>query len=248
MQPGATVTAVWRSNENHLDLFATGTDGAVWSTWWEAARSWQPWFLIHPEVKMQPGATVTAVWRSNENHLDLFATGTDGAVWSTWWEAARSWQPWFLIHPEIKMQPGVTVTALWRSSQTHLDLFATGTDGAVWSTWWEAAAGWQSWFLPHNEIKMKVGATVTALWRSNQAHLDLFATGTDGIVWSTWWEAAYGWQRWFGIYDATFNNVKMQPGVTVSALWCSNDTHLDLFATGTDGAVWSIYWEPAIGW
>jgi hypothetical protein len=36
---------------------------------------------------MQPGATVTALWRSNDTHLDLFATGTDGTVWSTWWDA-----------------------------------------------------------------------------------------------------------------------------------------------------------------
>ena len=56
-------------------------------------RGWQPWFLIHPEVKMRQGATVTALWRSNDTHLDLFATGTDGAVWSTWWEGAHGWQP-----------------------------------------------------------------------------------------------------------------------------------------------------------
>jgi len=45
---------------------------------------WQPWYLVHNEVKMQPGATVTALWRSNDTHLDLFATGNDGAVWSTY--------------------------------------------------------------------------------------------------------------------------------------------------------------------
>jgi hypothetical protein len=98
-------------------------------------------------VKMQPGATVTALWRSNDTHLDLFATGNDGAVWSTWWEAAPGWQNWFLVDNAVKMQPGATVTALWRSNDTHLDLFATGNDGAVWSTWWEAAPGWQNWFL-----------------------------------------------------------------------------------------------------
>ena len=244
MRPGATVTAVWRSNQTHLDLFVTGTDGAVWSTWWEATPGWQTWFLIHPEVKMQPGVTVSAVWRSNDTHVDLFATGTDGAVWSTWWEAGPGWQNWFLIHPEVKMQPGATVNALWRSNQTHLDLFATGTDGAVWSTWWEAAPGWQKWFTVHPEVKMQPGATVNALWRSNQTHLDLFATGTDGAVWSTWWESAPGWQKWFLIHP----EVKMQPGATVSAQWRSNDTHLDLFATGNDGAVWSSWWEGTPGW
>ncbi|MEU5536881.1 galactose oxidase-like domain-containing protein [Streptomyces sp. NPDC020362] len=238
-RPGAAVTALWHG-DRHLDLFATGTDGAVWSAWWEPGTGWVPWFQIQPRVRMQPGATVTALWR-NAGHLDLLATGTDGAVWSTWWEAGPGWQPWFLVRPEVRMQPGATVTALWHGDQ-HLDLFATGTDGAVWSTWWDPAGGWRPWFLIHPEVKMRPGATVTALWR-NADHLDLFVTGTDGAVWSAWWEPGPGWQRWFLIHP----EVKMQPGATVTALWRNGD-HLDLFATGTDGAVWSAWWEPGPGW
>ena len=87
MQAGATVTAVWREPGKHLDLFATGSDGAVWSIWWNNRVGWRPegWRLIHAEIKMQPGATVTAVWREPGKHLGLFATGTDGAVWSISW-------------------------------------------------------------------------------------------------------------------------------------------------------------------
>jgi len=144
----------------------------------ELIQSWQSWFEIRPEIKMQPGATVTAVWR--EQHLDLFATGTDGAVWSTWWEPNKDWQPWFIIRPEIKMQPGATVTALWEG--THLDLFVTGTDGAVWSTWWEPNKDWQPWFIIRPEIKMQPGATVTALWNHNNLQLDLFSTSSNGAV------------------------------------------------------------------
>ncbi|MBV9811641.1 MAG: hypothetical protein JO326_02755, partial [Acetobacteraceae bacterium] len=155
MQIGAPVSALWRSNDTHLDLFATGNDGAVWSIAYQWPSGWGAWFLPHNEVKMQPGAAVTALWRSNNTHLDLFATGTDGAVWSTWWEAGPGWQPWFQPNSQVKMQPGATVTALWRSNDTHLDLFATGNDGAVWSTWWEAAKGWQPWFLPNNQVKMQ---------------------------------------------------------------------------------------------
>ena len=105
--------------------------------------------LIHPEIKMQPGATVTAVWREAGKHLDLFATGTDGTVWNIWWEPGerwqywKGWQPWFVIdpnmtvtEPSIKAFPGVHVAALWNGD--HLDLFMTGADGAVWSTCWDS--------------------------------------------------------------------------------------------------------------
>src|SRR5438045_8461852 len=87
MQAGATVTAVWREPGKHLDLFATGTDGAVWSIWWNNTVGWRPegWLLIRAAIKMKPGATVTAVWREPGKHLDLFATGTAGAVWGISW-------------------------------------------------------------------------------------------------------------------------------------------------------------------
>jgi hypothetical protein len=143
---GSPATALWAPRQpDHLDLLMTGPDGSVWSTWWEAATAWQPWFTIHSEIKAAVGSPVTALWAPHQpDHLDLFMTGSDGTVWSTWWEAAHAWQPWFAIHPEVKAQPRIAVTALWRGQ--HLDLFMTGTDGAVWSTWWEAAPSWQPWF------------------------------------------------------------------------------------------------------
>jgi len=143
LAPGATVTAL-TPRDGHIDLFATGPDGTVWSAWWEAQPGWQNWFAIAPAVKMQPGATVTAL-TPRDGHIDLFATGSDGTVWSTWWEAQPGWQNWFPIAPGTKMQPGATVTALTPRAG-HIDLFATGGDGTVWSTWWEAGPGWQNWF------------------------------------------------------------------------------------------------------
>ena len=38
-----TVTALV-PRPGHIDLFATGGDGAVWTTWWEAG--WQPWHFL----------------------------------------------------------------------------------------------------------------------------------------------------------------------------------------------------------
>jgi len=112
---GSAATALWAPYQpEHLDLFIASADGAVWSTWWEAGSGWQAWFVIHPEVKAASGSPVTAVWAPDQpEHLDLFMTGVDGAVWSTWWEAAADWQAWFQIHPEVTAAPGVAVTAVW---------------------------------------------------------------------------------------------------------------------------------------
>src|SRR5256885_1168106 len=86
--------------------------GPIQSTWWEFGPGWQPWFSIHPEVKFQPGATVTPLW-ANSDHLDLFVTGQDGAVASDWWQKDVGYAQWFDVHPETKFNPGATVTAMW---------------------------------------------------------------------------------------------------------------------------------------
>ena len=32
---------------NHLDLFVVGTDGAIWSNWWDVdTRAWSGWFSL----------------------------------------------------------------------------------------------------------------------------------------------------------------------------------------------------------
>jgi hypothetical protein len=59
------VTAVW-SNPNHLDLFISGADGTVKSTFWEAnppppfKKGWQDWFDIFPDsLSLRNAANVT---------------------------------------------------------------------------------------------------------------------------------------------------------------------------------------------
>jgi len=42
-------------------------------------------------------------------------------------------------------QAGGQVAAIQRVTD-HIDLFTVGTDCLVYSTWWDSASGWASWF------------------------------------------------------------------------------------------------------
>ena len=205
----------WRPPMADLNLFTASAKGAVqFSGWLGANLGYHPWSAISPNSFVAPGQPITAVW-SNPSHLDLFTVGTDGAVWSTWWEAAKSsqsWQ-WFRINQPGVATPGQTVTAVWSTPQ-HLDLFITAADGTVKSTWWEATPGWQSWFAIGPTANATPGQTVTAVWSTPQ-HLDLFITAADGTVKSTWWEATPGWQSWFAIGPTGGASSRQ----TVAALW-----------------------------
>ena len=234
-----SVAAVARISE-HMDLFRVGYDGAVWSSWWhDDAKGWRPWFQIHPERVFPKEARVTALAR-RADHLDIFVVGHNGAVWSSWWhDDAQSWRPWFQIHPETVFRYDQEIFPVSREPE-HIDLFTIGHDGAVWSSWWHNdAQSWRPWFQIHPETRFATTARVTAVSRRSD-HLDLFVTGLDGAVWSSWWhDDAQGWRPWFQIHPETV----FDQNYPVAAV-ARQSEHLDLFKVGFNGAVWSTWWSP----
>jgi hypothetical protein len=247
--PRQPITAYWR-NPNHLDLFTVARDGRVMSTYQEGG-GWVAWFPVAGNTPLAvPGQEVTAVWR-NANHLDLFITDRSGHVLSTYFEGNKWQAAWFPIDPQSGVAtPGQTVTALWRNAN-HLDLFITAADGKVLSTYFDNNKWQTAWFPVSAAGAAAAGQLVTALWR-NANHLDLFITGKDGKVMSTYFDNNRWQSGWFAISPAT---ALAEPGQPVTAMWAPERSgvenhHLDLFITGKDGRVMSIFfdnnqWQPA---
>jgi hypothetical protein len=187
-----------------------------------------------------PGQRVAAVWQG-ANHLDLFITGKDGKVMSTYFENNK-WQPgWFAINPASAVAaPGQSVTALWRPNSVHLDLFITDNQGRVMSTFFDTNKWAPAWFAVNPASGAAApGQTVAALWR-NVNHLDLFITGKDDRVMSTYFDNNRWQPAWFAISS---NSATAAPGQEFTALWAPGNNHLDLFITGKDGRVMSIFFD-----
>jgi hypothetical protein len=96
------VTAISRFTD-HLDLFVSGRDGGVYSTFWDGSSGWSGrWFRLGDGrfgdgFTIPPGARVTAQSR-DPNVIDLFVTGRDNRVYSTFWTAAGGWLgQWFSL-------------------------------------------------------------------------------------------------------------------------------------------------------
>ncbi len=218
---------------------------AIYSQSWDATNGWgSGWFDIPGGIAANPGSHVTAIAR-NLNHFDLFVTGTDGQIYSTYWDAASSWAGgWFEVPGSGAANPGSPVTVVARNPD-HLDLFVTGTDGQIYSTYWDAAGGWAGgWFVVPGGPTANLGSLVTVIAR-NPDHLDLFVTGTDGQIHSTYWDAASGWASggWFYVPGG----LGVIPGSPVTVV-ARNPDQLDLFVTRSDGQIYSTSWDAANGW
>ncbi|WP_344804127.1 PLL family lectin [Microlunatus ginsengisoli] len=255
--PGGRVTSAGRTAQ-HLDVFCVGPDGAIASTWWDAAagQSWadhQP-FAITPPGAARAGSPVVAINRSPD-HLDVFWIGPDGAIASTWWDAAPNcnWgdhQP-FPITPPGAAGDRSGLTAVSRAAD-QLDVFWVGANGAVGSTWWNAAAG-QNWgdhqpFPVSPPGAARADSALAAVGRTG-THLDVFWIGPDGAIASTWWDAAAG-QNWSDHQPFPIS----PPGATQAgsplAAVGRTANHLDVFWVGADGSIGTTWYDSAqgMGW
>ncbi|WP_060654433.1 M12 family metallopeptidase [Rhodococcus pyridinivorans] len=244
---GAPVTAIAKSS-NSIDLFITGNDGRVYTSWWYYGSDWSGlgdrWRSIGGFFP--PGAPISVTSRSPGN-LDLFVTGNDGRVYTSWWYQGGDWSGinnnWRNIGGVFPK--GAPVTAITKSSNS-IDLFITGNDGRVYTSWWYQGGDWSGigdrWrsiggFFPP-------GAPVAVTSRS-AGNLDAFITGNDGRVYTSWW---YQGGDWSGLNNTWRNIGGVFPrGAPVSAVAKSRDS-IDLFICGNDGCVYTSWWYQGGDW
>jgi len=136
---GGTLTsqpAVVSWDEGRLDIFAVGTDSALWHRWWDGS-SWGGWQSLGGVLESPPKAVS---WSANR--LDIFVTGTNSAIWHRWWDGS-SWGGWESLGGVLEAQLGTVGSGDDRArvdavawAANRLDIFGVGMDSALWHRWW----------------------------------------------------------------------------------------------------------------
>jgi hypothetical protein len=202
---------------DRLDIFAVGTDQALYHRWWDGAN-WGGWESLGGILSSPPSVVC---W--GPNRIDIFANGTDNAVYHRWWDGAN-WGGWESLGGIVVSPPSAVSWA-----PNRLDVFALGTDSALYHRWWDGAnwGGWES-----------LGGLLTSppsavCWGPNR--IDIFANGSDNAVWHRWWDG-FNWGGW-----ESLGGILTTPPVAVS--WDTD--RLDIFARGTDSALYHRWWDGA---
>ena len=231
------VTAINRTSD-HIDLFVTGPDGGAYSAYWDLATGWSQWFRIDGDFTK--GASQIAVVARTSDHMDIFVTASDGGVYSNYWDAASGWAVWSRTDAGFSSARS-PVTAVARDSD-HLDLFVASADGKVHTAYWNTVSGWANWSLTDTGFTKADPSFPIAVLARSATHLDVFTTGSDGIVYSSYWDDANGWAYWFPI-DAALPSAKS--AVSASAV---TPDHMDLFVLAASDVVFTTFWDAATGW
>ena len=219
--------AVANNADGRLEIFARGTDGALWHQWQTApsAGPWSGWSGLGGGIVGTP-----AVGQNADGRLEVFVRGTDGALWHQWQVAPNgTWSGWSFLGG------GIRNPVVGRNADGRMEVFVRGDDGAVWNIWQVSPNGtWSGW----NSLG---GVITTGIGVGNNAdgRLEVFVRGTDGALWHQWQTAPSSgpWSGW----ASRGGGILGTPAVGRNA-----DGRLEVFVRGTDSSLWHI-WQGAPG-
>ncbi len=183
-------------NPNQIDLFITGHNGHVYTSWYEDGSDWSglgdKWRDIGGTFPV--GAPLAALAR-RPNQLDVFVTGLNGHVYTSWYKDGSDWSgigdKWRDIGGTF---PAGAPLAVVSRKPNQIDVFVTGQNGDVYTSWYLDGGDWSGLGDKWRDIGgvFKSAAPVTAISR-NPGQIDLFVTGHNGDVYTSWYIDGSDW-------------------------------------------------------
>ncbi|MCW3001849.1 MAG: hypothetical protein JWQ20_1147 [Conexibacter sp.] len=232
------------------DAFARGADGTLWQAYWSGAGASQwHWYKTTDGTADGPplASAPTVVRNPATGRIDVFVRGTDNALWQAYWsgtDAAR-WY-WYKITdgaaagPALASAPNATVNA----ATGRIDVFARGTDNALWQAYWSGvdASQWHWYKITDGALDgPALAGTPTVNHDYVSGRIDVFSRGADGALWqgSFSGSAATRWY-WYKTTDGPSDGPALASSPSVSRNVTTG--RIDVFARGGDNALWQAYW------
>lgn len=129
--------ATARQRANQLDVFVVRNDGAIWVSWeldngpWTDGTGGRHPVRISTDRLAPAGAPLAAAWQ-NDQQLDVFVIGHDGAIWTTWTHNNSPWRDGLEGRPgPVAVSPlGFSPASSWVATASRpsgqLDVYCPG--------------------------------------------------------------------------------------------------------------------------
>jgi hypothetical protein len=204
-------------------VFVRGNDGGIYQRTLGPDNTWSGWAAIGGYSTSAPGVT----WRRGSRDLvDLVVRGPDNALWHRAFVPGTGWTEPATIGGNLTSAPAVN-----SQSAELLNIWARGTDGAVYQRSWNGSA-WVDWFSLGGGIE---GAPASVSRAEN--FINIYARGDKRALYARSWTPA-GFGEWF-LLDPT-------PIDSSPAAGGDGPNHEWVVARGGGGLLFKE-WTPA-GW
>lgn len=209
--------------DRYMQVFAAGTDGAIWSRTQIGANLWTLWSSLGGQASSEPAVStwdgqnaVLVVKTSNGSYAFMRLSGS---TWSDW----QSLGGQFLSAPSVAAK-----------GSGHYEVFGIGMDGAIWQSSFDGVTpgAWKSLGLPASGKKFVYPPAVVA---QSATMMEMIAiTEDDQMYRKTWHDSWANWTVWDPVEldpDPAFSS---GPAIAFSA----SNTMLILARAGR---AWNLY-------
>jgi len=256
--------AVVSPEPGRLDLFAHGTDHAIW-TKTQLSGVFGPWnriggLLIGDPVALSRGP----------GQVDLFSHGVDGNLYQSWLEG----DTWHAFEDLGGLKDLVGTPTVISRGGPLVDVLSRGNDFQLQHNAWDGSR-WLGW----QELGGQLRSRPSVVARTPD-HLDVFARGQDDTLQHLSWDGSWGgWENLGGVIRGEPTAIARGPeDVQVfvrgsdNGLWArpwngswqpyaplggviqgaptplsADPTLLHVYVMGTDAALW-VKWSDGAGW
>ena len=201
--------------DGHLQIFARGTDNALWQIS-DSDGGWSEWKSL--------GGVLTGnvtIGRNADHRLEVFAQGTDNSLLHNRQTSPNGdWSGWSSLGGVLASKLAVSTNADGR-----LEVFVGGTGNALFHNWQTSPGGeWSGWRSLGGVLAGNPVVSANA-----DGRLEVFVRGTDNALWHNLQTSPNGgWSGWRSLGGAFLGD----PAVGVNA-----DGRLEVFVRGTNGAL-----------
>ena len=237
---GLSQPVAMSNHDGRLEVFAAGSDGAVWHKWQKAPNGgWSGWANLGKPNNQEAGRVLAAA--NQDGRLELFVPTTN-AIYHMWQQSKGGWSGWASLGADPGN--GLVSATIGRNHDGRLEIFAAGGTVA-WHRWQVVPnGGWSGWTNLGRPSTAFMGGSMTTELNAD-GHLELFATAKDSTVVHNY-RTKTGWSGW-----SHLGAVLLSSGLTAAR---NIDGRLELFSerpsgTTTHATLWHI-WQtaPNSGW
>jgi hypothetical protein len=185
--------------QDTISVYVFSTDQLLWHRWWDETYGWHGWELQDKFDETPQVTSAPAVAKRGSGGTDLFACGLSDEL------RARSfiggppdpWTPWGSLGGKLTSAPAAVSKV-----PGQLDVFAHGTDGALWTKWYNEREGWSEWGSLGSPTEKSTPLMGWQLLDNNPATMQIVADGgnlyqlhTNGKIWQYTGTPLTGWQQ-----------------------------------------------------
>lgn len=235
--------AVAVNDDERLEVFIIGSDGALWHTWeLNPGGAWSQWSSLGTSPDKAGFISSLGVRVNADGRLEIFTISQilGGALWHIWQLAPGGrWSNWESLGTPLS-NGNILYVAVGENADGRVEVFIVGSDTALWHIWQlGGGSGWGNWTALGTPPNVNNLATNCFVRKNDDGRIEIFATSysSANALWHIWQLTPGGsWSAWTSLGAPPSLQIQSAPAVRKN-----KDGHLEAFVTDTNGALWHIW-------